>query len=109
MIEAGHGHALFVVSVAAIRGYPRGIAYCASKHGLLGLVRAIREETKKQGIRVTAVLPGATLTSSWEGADIPDERLMPPEDVAEAVVAAHRLSDRSVVEEILIRPQLGDV
>lgn len=109
MIERGSGHFFFTGSVASIRGYPRGAAYCASKHALLGLARALREETKENGIRVTTLLPGATLTPSWEGSGFPDDRFMPAADVAEAIVGAYRMSGRSVVEEILIRPQLGDI
>ncbi|MCZ6704569.1 MAG: SDR family NAD(P)-dependent oxidoreductase [Bacteroidetes bacterium] len=109
MISAGSGHVIFMASVASMRGYPRGIAYCASKHGLLGLARAIREETKEDGVRVTAILPGATRTASWDGSGFPDERLMPPEDIAAAVLAAYQMSERTVVEEILLRPQLGDI
>ena len=69
----------------------------------------LREELKKDGIRVTAVMPGATKTRSWEGADIPDERFMKVEDIAEAIFSAYSLSSNSVVEEIIIRPQLGDI
>jgi short-subunit dehydrogenase len=69
----------------------------------------LREEMKELGIRVTAVLPGATKTASWDGVDLPDERFMKAEDVAEAIFAAYSLSKNSVVEEILIRPQLGDI
>ena len=64
---------------------------------------------KEYGVRVTAVLPGATRTSSWDATPLPEERFMKPEDVAEAVYGAYSLSPRSVVEEILIRPQLGDI
>ena len=109
MIDRGSGHIYFMCSVASIRGYPGGAAYCASKHGLLGLSRVVREESKKHGLKVTSVIPGATYTKSWEGSDLPEERFMPPEDIAAAVLNAYHLSDRSVVEEILIRPQLGDV
>jgi len=58
---------------------------------------------------VTAILPGATRTASWDGSGFPDERLMPPEDIAAAVLAAYQMSERTVVEEILLRPQLGDI
>jgi NAD(P)-dependent dehydrogenase (short-subunit alcohol dehydrogenase family) len=109
MLEAGSGHIFFLGSVASIRGYPRSVGYCAAKHGLLGLARALREEVRFDGIRVTTVLPGATFTGSWAGTDLPEERFMPPEDVAYQVLAAYQMSPRSVVEEIVIRPQLGDV
>lgn len=109
MLERGRGHLFYMASVASIRAYPGGVAYCAAKHGLLGLARVVREETKPHGLRVTALLPGATFTPSWEGTDLPEERFMPVEDVARTVLYAYHLSDRSVVEEILVRPQLGDV
>ena len=100
---------LFMASVASTRGYPDGVAYCAAKHGLLGLARSLREETKGGGVRVVTLLPGATLTHSWSGTDLPEERFMPAEDVARMVVEFHRLSERTVVEEVVLRPQLGDV
>jgi hypothetical protein len=54
-------------------------------------------------------MPGATKTASWEGSDLPDGRFMMVEDVAETIWSAYSLSSRSVVEEIIIRPQLGDI
>ena len=109
LLERGSGHLFFIGSVASIRAYPNGAAYCAAKHGLLGLARTLREETKTRGLRVTTLLPGATLTPSWAGTDLPEERFMPPEDVARAVVDAWRLSDRTVLEEMVLRPQEGDI
>ena len=69
----------------------------------------MREETKTLGLRVTTLLPGATLTPSWDGVDLPEERFMPPVDIARALVDIYHLSDRTVVEEILLRPQPGDI
>lgn len=109
MIERRKGHIFFSASVASIKAYPGGVGYCASKHGLLGLARVVRAETRDAGIRVTSLILGATLTPSWEGTDFPDDRFIPVEDVAEAALSAYRMSGRSVVEEILIRPQLGDI
>jgi NAD(P)-dependent dehydrogenase (short-subunit alcohol dehydrogenase family) len=109
MRERGRGHLFYMASVASIMAYPGNAGYCAGKHGLRGLARVVREETKDEGVRVTTVLPGATRTPTWEGTDLPDERFMPPEDVARAVVDAYHLSDRTVLEELLLRPQEGDV
>jgi NAD(P)-dependent dehydrogenase (short-subunit alcohol dehydrogenase family) len=109
MVGRGSGHLFYMCSVASVKAYPGGVAYCAAKHGLLGLARVVREETKEHGIRVTAVMPGATFTRSWEDAGLPEERFMPPEDIGRTLVDVYRLSGRSVVEEILIRPQMGDV
>jgi len=89
--------------------YPNGGAYTISKFALLGFSKALREEMKPYGIKVTSVMPGATWSGSWEGANYPEERLMPPEDVAEVILSTTRLGPSSVVEEIIIRPQLGDL
>ena len=107
--ERGSGHLFFMGSVASIMAYPGNAGYCAAKHGLRGLARVVREETKEEGVRVTTVLPGATDTPTWDGVDLPAERFMPPEDIAAAVVDAYHLSDRTVLEELLLRPQEGDV
>jgi len=109
MRAAKSGHIFNMCSIASIQAYPNGGSYAISKFALLGLSKMLREELKPHNVRVTAVLPGATLTTTWQGTDFPDERFMSPEDVAEAVFGAYSLSPRSVVEELLIRPQLGDI
>ena len=109
MIARGSGTIINVCSTASIMAYPDGGSYCIAKHALHGFSRTLREEMKPHGIRVVSLLPGATLTASWEGVDLPPDRLMPVEDVAEMAWAAHRMSPRTVVEEILMRPFLGDI
>lgn len=109
MKEAKHGHIFNMCSIASIKAYANGGSYAITKFALLGFSKCLREELKPHKVRVTAVMPGATKTASWDGVDLPDERFMKPEDVAEAVWACYTLSTRSVVEEILIRPQLGDI
>jgi short-subunit dehydrogenase len=96
-------------SIASIKAYPNGGSYAISKFALLGFSKCLREELKSFNIRVTAIMPGATLTASWEGVDLPEERFMRVEDVADTIYGAYSLSGRSVVEEIIIRPQLGDL
>lgn len=103
------GHIFNMCSIASFKAYENGGSYAISKFALLGFSKCLREELKSYNIRVTAVMPGATKTRSWEGADFPDERFMSAEDVAECVYSAFSLSKRSVVEEIIIRPQLGDI
>jgi short-subunit dehydrogenase len=103
------GHIFTICSIASIKAYPNGGSYAISKFALLGFTKVLREELKEFGIRVTAVLPGATKTSSWDESDLPASRFMKPEDVAESVYGAYSLSRNTVVEEILIRPQLGDI
>lgn len=103
------GHIFNMCSIASIQPYANGGSYAITKFALLGFSKCLREELKTAGVRVTAILPGATRTASWDGVDLPDDRFMSAEDVAETVFAAWALSKRSVVEEILIRPQLGDI
>jgi len=96
-------------SIASITAYAHGGSYSVSKFGMLGFSKSLREELKPHGIRVISVLPGATFTRSWEGADVPEERMMPAEDIAELVWTACSLGPRTVVEEIVVRPHLGDL
>lgn len=109
MKKARSGHIFTMCSIASIKAYPNGGSYAISKFALLGFSKVLREELKEKGVRVTAVLPGATRTSSWDAVELPEERFMKPEDVADAIFGAYSLSPRSVVEEIIIRPQLGDL
>lgn len=109
MLEAGKGHIINICSVASKISFPNAGSYVISKHALLGLTRALRMELKEKHIKVTALMPGATWTASWEGADIPKERIMPVEDIAEAVYAVWSMGPSTVVEEMQLRPQLGDV
>jgi len=109
MLDRGAGRILMMGSVASVRGYPGGTAYGAAKHALLGLARSLREETRGTGVSVTALLPGATRTASWDGTDLPDDRFIPPEDVARVAVEVASLSGRTVVEEVLLRPDAGDL
>lgn len=109
MMERQSGTIFNLCSIASIMAYANGGAYSISKHALLGFSKVLREEMKPHGIRVVSVLPGATLTASWEGVDLPPERFMPAEDVASIIWDTYKLSPRTVVEEILLRPMLGDI
>ncbi|MCU0430130.1 MAG: SDR family oxidoreductase [Cytophagaceae bacterium] len=109
MIKRQSGHIFTICSTASIMPYVNGGSYCISKFALLGFSQVLREELKPHKIRVTSILPGATLTSSWDGVELPPERFMPPEDVAETVFSAYQLSKRSVIETLVMRPQLGDL
>lgn len=109
MVEAGKGTVVNMCSIASITAYEHGGAYSVSKFGMYGFSKSLREEMKPKGIRVIAILPGAVYTSSWDGVDIPAERMMPPEDIAELTWTAIAMSKRTVVEDIVVRPQLGDL
>jgi short-subunit dehydrogenase len=110
MVQRGSGDVVFVCSVASQQAYPAGGSYGITKHALLGMARNLREELRENGVRVSAILPGATWTDSWSGVeDLNPERLMPAEDIAEAIHSILEMSPRTVVEEMVLRPQLGDL
>lgn len=109
MIRRGRGDIVNVCSIAALQAHPGGSGYCASKAGLFGLTRVMREELKEHGIRVTAVHPGVIATPSWDGSGVPEERMMSAADVAQAIVDLTTLSGRTVVEELILRPMEGDL
>jgi len=109
MIQQKHGHIFNICSVASIKAYTNGGSYGIAKHALMGFSKNLREEMKAHGISVTAVMPGATYTDSWAASGLPEDRFMKAEDIAELIYTANKVSTSSVVEEILIRPQLGDI
>lgn len=109
MMQAKHGHIFNMCSIASLAAYANGGSYSISKFALLGFSKNLREELKSYNIKVTAVMPGAVYTDSWSGSGVNPERLMQVEDVANMVYAASLLSPRACVEEIIMRPQLGDL
>lgn len=103
------GHIFNLCSIAALAAYPGGGAYSISKYALLGFTKNLRYELKEHGIKVTAVIPGAVYTDSWKESGISEQRIMEAEDIARMVYATAQLSPQAVVEEIVMRPQLGDL
>lgn len=102
-------HIFNVCSVASLGAYPRSGTYSVSKFALLGFTKSLRQELVGTDIKVTAVLPGATYTDSWAGTTLSPDRFIRPEDVAEMIYSAFCLSAGATVEEIVIRPQQGDL
>ena len=109
MKQAKSGHIFNISSIAGTKAYPGGGVYSISKYAMNGFNDNLRHELMPFGVKVTNVLPGATLTDSWGGFDNSNGRIMEAEDIAKMVVAASQLSSQAVVETILVRPQLGDL
>lgn len=109
MMARRSGHIFNICSIASLQAYPNGGAYSISKYALAGFSANLREEMKPHGVKVTAVYPGAAYTDSWSGTGVDPQRIMTAGDVAEMVYTASRLSPQATVEEILLRPQLGDL
>lgn len=109
MMQQKTGHIFNMCSVASIKAYKNGGAYSISKFALLGFSKNLREEMKPHGIKVTAVIAGAAYTDSWASSGIDKKRFMEAEDIAKMIYASSQLSPQACVEEILMRPQLGDI
>ena len=109
MIKAGNGHIFNICSIASLHAYPQGGSYSISKYALDGFSKNLREELKDKGIKVTGVYPGATYTNSWAGSGVAPTRIMEAQDIAKMILAAAHLSPQAVVEDIVMRPQLGDL
>ena len=109
MIAAKRGHIFTICSIASLHAYANGGSYSISKFALLGFSKNLREELKPYGIKVTAVCPGATMSASWDGFEVDPKRIMEADDVAKMVYAASQLSPMAVVEDIIMRPQFGDL
>lgn len=102
-------HIFNMCSVAALQTYPNGGSYSISKAALYSFTKNLREEMKPHGIKVTAVIPGAAYTDSWAASGIDKNRFMEADDIAKMIFAASQLSAGACVEEIIMRPQLGDL
>jgi len=99
------------LSVAAVQTFPNMSAYTAAKTGAYGFTRALREEMMPRGIRVTALMPGATSTDLWKQImpEVSHEKMMKPETIAQAVLYTVLLPPEANVSELLITPTAGAV
>ena len=109
MIRNGGGHIFNICSIAALQAYDGGGSYSISKYAMNGFSKNLRHELKTQNIKVTAVFPGAVLTDSWGNFDNSSGRIMEATDIASMILACTKLSAQAVPEEIVLRPQLGDL
>lgn len=103
------GHIFNMCSIASLKAYDNGGAYSISKFALAGFTKNLREEMKPHGVKVTGVYPGAAYTDSWAGSGVDPKRIMEANDVAEMIYTSAHLSPQACVEDIILRPQLGDL
>jgi len=109
MMKKKSGHIFNISSIAGLKAYSNGGSYSISKYAIRGFSKNLREEMKAFNIKVTTVYPGAVFTDSWAGAGINPERIMEADDIASMIYAASLLSPQACVEDIVIRPLLGDL
>ena len=111
MKKNNNGKIVFINSVAGLKPYPYSSAYVASKFGLRGFASSIREELRKDNIKVISVHPGAIDTPFWneiEG-DFPREKMLSSMDVSKSIVNSLLSRNNLVNEEIVIRSISGDL
>lgn len=107
MKDAGAGTIVNIASLAGKNGIDGGTAYCASKHAVLGFSKSLMLEVRKHNLRVVAICPGSVATPFGDkgGRTRPNrDRILAPDDVAQAVLATLTVSDRAMVSELDIRP-----
>ena len=110
LMKAG-GAVVNNLSIAAKRVFPGSSAYNASKHGALGFTNTLREELRSRGIRVIAVLPGATDTAIWESLwpGAPRKKMMSAATVASVIVKALTQPAQATIEEVVVMPPSGSL
>ena len=109
MQDRRSGYIFNICSVASINPVVSAGPYSVTKFALLGLTKVLREELMASGVKVTAILPGSTLTGSWEGTTLPPDRFVDPEDIAAAVITCLKTSKGANIDQLIIRPALGDI
>ncbi|MGY4538431.1 short-subunit dehydrogenase [Mucilaginibacter sp. UYNi724] len=109
MVSVGKGHIFNICSVAAINPIAEAGMYSVTKYALLGLNKVMRLETQGHGVKVTAVIPGSTLTDSWKGVEVDKNTMVLPEDVASAIVNILNMSAGANVDEVVIKPAPGQI
>ncbi len=105
------GRVIAISSILGKQAYPLETAYCASKWGLMGFLSALREEARENGVTVTAICPGATLTPAWETypKPLPEGKLIEARTVAETVAFALEQPAAACVDELVITPAKGPI
>ena len=109
MIAAGWGHIFTICSVASLAPIAEAGTYSVTKYALLGLNKVMRTELQPHGVKVTAIIPGSTLTDSWKGMEVDKDKMVLPEDIASAVINIYKMSAGANVDEIIIKPTFGQI
>ncbi|RKR85084.1 short-subunit dehydrogenase [Mucilaginibacter gracilis] len=109
MMASGKGHIFNICSIAAINPVVEAGMYSVTKFALLGLTKVMRLEMQDYGVKVTAILPGSTLTDSWKDNTLSADKFVSPDDIASAIISAWTMSKGANVDEIIIKPVWGQV
>jgi NADP-dependent 3-hydroxy acid dehydrogenase YdfG len=111
MIKQKSGSIFNIISMVAQKTYENSGAYTASKSGMLGFGKVLREEMRNHNIKVINIIPGATNTEIWNKKirEKYSDRMMKAKSVAEAILSVYQMPDDVVVDEMVVRPITGDL
>lgn len=109
MIAARSGHFFNICSIAAKEPVVNAGIYSVTKAALYSLTHIMKLEMQAYSVKVTAVLPGSTLTGSWAGTEVHPDRFVMPHDIAAAILNAYNMSKGANVDEIIIKPVSGQI
>ncbi|WP_214071275.1 SDR family oxidoreductase [Mucilaginibacter sp. dw_454] len=109
MVSARSGHIFNICSVASLNPVVEAGIYSVTKAALLSLNNTMRLEMQEHGVKVTAVIPGSTLTDSWKGQVVDKDTMVLPEDIASAIVTIYKMSTGANVDQITIKPVGGQL
>ena len=109
MIAENEGHIFNICSIAALTPIAEAGTYSVTKFALLGLTKVMRLEMQPHNVKVTAVIPGSTLTNSWAGVEVDKNTMVMPEDIASAIINIYKMSPGANVDEIIIKPAGGQI
>lgn len=111
MIAAEKGSIINIHSVAAVETFSNSSVYAASKAGTLAMMRGLRAEVRKRGVRIIDVIPGAVETAMWSESNRTKHgaQMMQPRDVADVIVSLYHQPERATTDEIILRPIGGDL
>lgn len=104
MREVRSGHIFNICSVASKQVIEGAGSYCVTKTAMLSLNHVFRKALAEYNVKVTAILPGSTITDSWEGTTIPNETFVQPEDIANSLYTILNLSKGTNVDELVLTP-----
>lgn len=109
MIAAHEGHIFTICSITSLNPIAEAGTYSVTKFALLGLNKVMRDEMQPHGVKVTAIIPGSTLTDSWKGMKVDKNKMVVPEDIASAIINTYKMSAGANVDEIIITPAFGQI
>ncbi|MCX6145867.1 MAG: SDR family NAD(P)-dependent oxidoreductase [Candidatus Kapabacteria bacterium] len=112
-IEANKGMIVNILSIASEKTFKNASIYAASKSAIKAMMNVVREETRKFNIDIVNIYPGATATEIWDSEYLEEYkyRMMDAEEVAQITkdVILNCINSKATIEDVIIRPKMGDL